>query len=423
MIRLSVLFLGMLSVLDAASDSIGFAYADGNYRVQGASVRGNATLFEGATIEAGDAPAKLQLNAGSRIWITPGSRVTVSSHGPMLLRGLGQLEGPAGSALGTRAVKIVASAAGTVVRVALDDSGSATVAPSRGAVDVWNAHGTRVGIVQAGKAVNFRPEANPSAEVRVSGLLRERHGEFELTDRVTGVSMRLRGAALAANAGRLVSVAGLAEAAFVNVTSVEAAEQLNQQMPARITLVVVQGEGALNNIRLRTARESIVEVQDENHKPVAGASVLFALPRSGPGGTFANGATQLTVTTDAQGRAVARGFQPNRETGQFEIAVTATYGALTAAAIIRQTNAAVTPGTESNTTTGAGGAATTTGTATTGGTRGAAGGGGGTGTRNATITPTTVAIIGGIAATGVVGGLAASGAIFGSGSPESAASR
>ena len=32
---------------------------------------------------------------------------------------------------------------------------------------------------------------------------------------------------------------------------------------------IVEGEGAINNIRLRTAREPIVQVEDENRKPVA----------------------------------------------------------------------------------------------------------------------------------------------------------
>ena len=40
--------------------------------------------------------------------------------------------------------------------------------------------------------------------------------------------------------------------------------------PPRIE--VVEGDGAINNIRQRTAREPIVQVEDENHKPVAGAA-------------------------------------------------------------------------------------------------------------------------------------------------------
>src|SRR6202050_1254666 len=84
-----------------------------------------------------------------------------------------------------------------------------------------------------------------------------------------------------------------------------------------LNIVIVEGDGAINNIRQRTAREPIVQVEDENHKPVAGAAVVFALPSQGAGGTFAGGAHTLSVVTDSQGRAVAHGFHPNSVQGQY----------------------------------------------------------------------------------------------------------
>jgi hypothetical protein len=109
--------------------------------------------------------------------------------------------------------------------------------------------------------------------------------------------------------------------------------------PQGLEIVILDGDGAINNIRQRTAREPIVQVQDENHKPVAGAVVLFTLRGSanGAGGSF-NGATELRVTTDALGRAQGIGFTPNAITGKFSISVTASLGMLTAVAIIHQEN-------------------------------------------------------------------------------------
>lgn len=114
-----------------------------------------------------------------------------------------------------------------------------------------------------------------------------------------------------------------------------------QDTGAKLNLVIVEGEGAINNIRLRTAREPIVQVEDENHKPVAGVAVTFALPGQGAGGTFATGGHTLTVMTDEQGRAVARGLRPNTVKGQYQIHVTASHNGLTANAVITQTNALV----------------------------------------------------------------------------------
>ncbi len=107
-----------------------------------------------------------------------------------------------------------------------------------------------------------------------------------------------------------------------------------------LNIVVVEGEGAINNIKQRTAREPVVEVQDENHRPVAGAAVVFSLPSQGAGGTFAGGVHSLTVITDAQGRAVAHGFQPNGVKGQFQIHVNASLNGSTGSTNISQSNAA-----------------------------------------------------------------------------------
>lgn len=111
-----------------------------------------------------------------------------------------------------------------------------------------------------------------------------------------------------------------------------------QDTGLKLNLVVVEGEGAINNIRQRTAREPIVQVDDENHKPIAGAVIVFTLPSQGAGGAFAGGAQTLTVMTDAQGRAVARGFQPNHVQGRFQIHVNASYNGQTASTNISQTN-------------------------------------------------------------------------------------
>ena len=89
-----------------------------------------------------------------------------------------------------------------------------------------------------------------------------------------------------------------------------------QQAPGRaLQIVVVEGEGATNNVRSRANREPVVRVEDENHRPIAGAAVLFFLPNEGPSGTFLNGTSSLTTTTDPRGRAVARGIQFSAEGG------------------------------------------------------------------------------------------------------------
>jgi len=107
----------------------------------------------------------------------------------------------------------------------------------------------------------------------------------------------------------------------------------------RLNIVIVEGDGAINNIKQRTSRETIVEVQDENHRPVAGAAVVFLLPGDGPGGAFAGGAKSATLTTDSAGRVTMPKMQPN-QAGNFQIRVNASSGGRTGSSTIGQSNIA-----------------------------------------------------------------------------------
>ena len=109
-----------------------------------------------------------------------------------------------------------------------------------------------------------------------------------------------------------------------------------QQSGLRIT--IVEGDGDINNINQKVNVLPVVEVRDESGKLLEGAAVVFSLPTQGPGGFFSNGTNTLTATTDRQGRATASGIRLNRQTGKFDIRVTASLGGQTASATITQTN-------------------------------------------------------------------------------------
>src|SRR5947209_13243300 len=110
--------------------------------------------------------------------------------------------------------------------------------------------------------------------------------------------------------------------------------------PDELKIVILDGEGAINNIRQRTAREPIVQVEDENHNRLPGALVVFSLPGNGPSAGFLNGLKTLTVTTDSEGKAIGRGLRPNTSSGKFEIRVSASHQGKTGHAIIHQENIA-----------------------------------------------------------------------------------
>lgn len=114
------------------------------------------------------------------------------------------------------------------------------------------------------------------------------------------------------------------------------ASVLVAQPKPSLRIVVIEGEGAVNIIKQKTAVAPVVEVRDQNNLPVAGATVTFTI-QGGKTATFAGGSQTLTVTTNAAGRAIASAVNP-LSSGSVQIQATAAFQGQTAAATITQTN-------------------------------------------------------------------------------------
>ncbi|MCC6590373.1 MAG: hypothetical protein IT168_27015 [Bryobacterales bacterium] len=117
-----------------------------------------------------------------------------------------------------------------------------------------------------------------------------------------------------------------------------------QEQPAaqpRFKINVIRGDGAQNRVtKGRATSQAVVEVRDENDRPVAGAIVTFTLPNTGPGGTFTSGGLTTTVTTNQAGQATAT-FTPNSVVGSYNIDVSAAVQGQTVTTSIVQTNLAM----------------------------------------------------------------------------------
>jgi hypothetical protein len=142
------------------------------------------------------------------------------------------------------------------------------------------------------------------------------------------------------SAKKLLSIVVLALLVFAPVWSPAEAQILKTGgagTPQKLFINILEGEGALNNIRQRDAREPVVQVTDENHKPVAGAAVLFLI-HNGPHATATfNGGQTLSTTTGPDGIAHATGLQLGTTPGSFTISVTATVSVAAAAGAVATT--------------------------------------------------------------------------------------
>jgi hypothetical protein len=195
--------------------------------------------------------------------------------------------------------------------------------------------------------------------------------------------------------------------AFLGATPIFGTQRSPSESPqvgtkSELHIVIIQGDNAINNIKQCTAREVIVRVEDENKRPVGGASVAFSLPARGPSGVFAQGNRFLTVITDQNGRAATSALKLNHAVGAFKINVTASFQGHVGTAIVTQTNALASAGATASSAGGAAGGSG--GGAAGGGAAGgaAAGGAAGAGAAAGISAATVAAIVGGAVVAGVV---------------------
>jgi len=118
-----------------------------------------------------------------------------------------------------------------------------------------------------------------------------------------------------------------------------AAPQSRAEEIANLRVLVVHGEGGVNQVINKRTVPVEVEVKDERSRPVEGAKVRFTLPSLGPGGRFADGSRSAEAFTDARGRAAIASFVPNEQEGRFSIVVDATSKGREASAVVSQNNA------------------------------------------------------------------------------------
>jgi hypothetical protein len=93
-----------------------------------------------------------------------------------------------------------------------------------------------------------------------------------------------------------------------------------------LKLLVLAGNGEMNDLERRVMAPLVVQVLDQNDRPVEGAEVVFRFPLNGPSATFPGAKISQIVRTNGTGEAAAVNWMANGEVGQLEVHVTATYG-------------------------------------------------------------------------------------------------
>jgi hypothetical protein len=101
-----------------------------------------------------------------------------------------------------------------------------------------------------------------------------------------------------------------------------------QPLPVQqsLKILVLAGNGEMNDLERRVMAPLVVQVLDQNERPVEGAEVVFRFPLNGPSAAFPGGKNSLTVRSNGTGQAPALNWMATGGVGTFQVHVNASYG-------------------------------------------------------------------------------------------------
>jgi len=224
---------GCLVSVAASPSSVGFVVTSGQAQVDGAMVRGNATLFQGNVVRAGNTASDLMFPGGSNLLLQPGATVKVFRDYGVLEHGAAIQRGP--HALVADGLKVSSLSSQGAAFVDVQDGSHLRVVAQGGVAEVRDPAGVLVARLDSGKALTFAvqvPQQNPTTpspqnvpptassqaptptgtQLTVHGVLRKdhpgRYGHFLLTDVASSVIYELQGPDLDDLVGASVEVTG-----------------------------------------------------------------------------------------------------------------------------------------------------------------------------------------------------------------------
>ncbi|HVO96444.1 MAG TPA: hypothetical protein VMT15_00165 [Bryobacteraceae bacterium] len=207
----------VLGAARAAVPVIGTVAARGSFVLDRATVTGNATLFEGATVETKAASSRMDLASGAKVLLAAESRARLYSDHLVLERGEGQWEKAATYHFEARGLTIQPETGNASARVALAGGARVELAVFSGSFRVLNAKGMLVANAAAGRSLELEPQM-PDASTKLTGTLRLSSGHYLLTDETTNVTVELTGAGLSQDVGYRVEVTGTTDVAATPVS-------------------------------------------------------------------------------------------------------------------------------------------------------------------------------------------------------------
>ena len=285
----------------AKSPAIGIATASGHFSLTGgepsdapSEVWGNSTLFDGATVQTGQASGELALRNGVKVQLGASSKAKVWENRVLLQKGVGQLLAPASYEIDAAGLKIKTD--GARLRVALTDR--VEIASFSGAARVTTQAGFLLASIPAGRSMSFSMQAGQTGVMTRTGCLLYKDGHFILQDENTQEVAELTGANLAQNTGNRVEVTGSASSAKPAVTI--ATVLLN------VTTITQKSQGGC--LSVASALDAKTEAPAGAPAATAPTAPAPTTPASTTGGGMSSGAKTAIIVGVAGGAAAGIGI-------------------------------------------------------------------------------------------------------------------
>jgi hypothetical protein len=191
-----------VTLLSAATPGIGVVLSSGSVTVDNSVVAGNATVFDGNTIQTGATSSRVQLNNGKLAQLGADSTARVYSDHMILEKGFGQAFGSYNVEANTLRI------AGDSAKVAIYGK-TVEVAALSAPVTVSTSMGVQVASLMPGRALAFTPQdAGAMAPATLTGVVRKTGEVYVLTDTTSNVTVQLSGGGVEKYVKHMVKVTG-----------------------------------------------------------------------------------------------------------------------------------------------------------------------------------------------------------------------
>ncbi len=209
--KLSVISIMLLtcSYAVAGSSAIGTASARGDIRIDGYTVNGNATLFDGTVVETGQATAALRLSGGIEIKLGIGSRGTLHGDRIVLEQGASEFAPSSSFSVEAKGLHVTASEPNSRAVVSMTGLKTVDVAALAGGFQITDGRGLVLAHLTSGRAMSFamQPETN-GGKITVEGQIYKNDGHYFILQTLSNNKYELKGKGFFWSEGREATITG-----------------------------------------------------------------------------------------------------------------------------------------------------------------------------------------------------------------------